>query len=85
MIVELSERDYLLFLFFIQDIAHADGGYPPVGMSRTLALSLAGFQLITIGRFWVITEGPHMVSARPGNLCRRPEHMRPRAAHECGD
>ena len=40
---ELSERDYLLFLFFIQDIAHADGAYPPVGMSRTLALSLAGF------------------------------------------
>jgi len=53
---ELSERDYLLFLFFIQDIAHADGAYPPVGMSRTLALSLAGFQLIIIGRFWVITE-----------------------------
>jgi hypothetical protein len=25
-------------------------------MSRTLALSLAGFQLIIIGRFWVITE-----------------------------
>ena len=47
----------LLFLFFVQDIGHADGGYRPPreSMSWTL-LSLAGFQVIIIGRFWVITE-----------------------------
>jgi hypothetical protein len=46
-----------LFLLFVQDIGHAHGGYKPprVSMSRT-PLSLAGFQVILIGRFWVIAE-----------------------------
>jgi len=48
----------LLFLLFVQDIGHAHGAYkpPPDSMSRTL-LSLAGFQVIITGRFWVIAEG----------------------------
>src|SRR5262249_19062543 len=53
---QLPQCDDLLFFFFAQDIAHVGGAYPPCSMSRTLSLSLAGFQLITIGRFWVITE-----------------------------
>ena len=45
-------------VLFVQDIGHAPGGYKPprVSMSRT-PFSLAGFQVITIGRFWVIAEG----------------------------
>jgi len=35
---ELSQRDDLLFLFFVQDIAHADGAYPSVSMSRTFLI-----------------------------------------------
>ena len=45
------------FFLFAQDIAHADGGYQalsPESMSR--ALSLAGFQVTIIGRFWVTAE-----------------------------
>src|SRR5439155_14346924 len=52
---EPSQCDDLLFLFFVQDIAHAGGAYPAASMSRT-SLSLAGFQLIIIGRFWVTAE-----------------------------
>src|SRR5208282_473807 len=46
-----------MFLFFVQDIGHAHGAYkpPPASMSQTL-LSLAGFQVIISGRFWVIAE-----------------------------
>src|SRR5271165_4918514 len=54
-----SPQSYdLLFLLFLQDIGHAHGAYkpPPASMSQTL-LSLAGFQVILIGRFWVIAEG----------------------------
>ncbi|MGA9803896.1 MAG: hypothetical protein WA383_22205, partial [Terriglobales bacterium] len=42
---------------FVQDIGHAHGAYKPPrdSMSRTL-LSLAGFQVIITGRFWVIAE-----------------------------
>ena len=53
-----SPQSYdLLFLLFLQDIGHAHGAYkpPPASMSQTL-LSLAGFQVILIGRFWVIAE-----------------------------
>ncbi|MFZ0359841.1 MAG: hypothetical protein WAL58_05350, partial [Terriglobales bacterium] len=41
----------------VQDIGHAHGAYKPPrdSMSRTL-LSLAGFQVIITGRFWVIAE-----------------------------
>src|ERR1019366_359831 len=55
------QSEDLLFLLSVQDIGHAHGAYKPPreSMSRT-PLSLAGFQVILIGRFWVIAE----VSAR---------------------
>src|ERR1019366_3927518 len=51
------QSEDLLFLLFVQDIGHAHGAYKPPreSMSRT-PLSLAGFQVILIGRFWVIAE-----------------------------
>ena len=52
-------EDNLLSLFCAQDIAHADGacfGFPSVSMSRAYLCSLAGFQVTTIGRFWVTAE-----------------------------
>jgi hypothetical protein len=47
----------LLFLILAQDIAHADGAY----LARRSQcpgryLSLAGFEVTIIGRFWVTTE-----------------------------
>jgi hypothetical protein len=47
----------LLFLLFVQDIGHAHGAHEPPreSMSRTL-LSLAGFQVIFIGRFWRVVH-----------------------------
>jgi hypothetical protein len=50
--------DDLLSLFLVQDVAHIDGGYRPrVGLNvPSDGLSLAGFQVIMYGRFWVITE-----------------------------
>jgi len=58
--------------FFVQDIGHALGAYKPAreSMSRTL-LSLAGFQVILTGRFWVISD------ARPGRTSSW-RHGRPR-------
>ena len=55
--VHRTQSYNLLFLLFVQDIGHALGGYKPrrASMCRTL-FSLAAFQLITIGRFWVIAE-----------------------------
>jgi hypothetical protein len=49
----------LLFLFFVQDVTHIDRGYGPrIAIINVLSngLPLAGFQVITYGRFWVITE-----------------------------
>ncbi len=47
----------MLFLLFFQDIGHAHGAYKPPSASVSQALlSLAGFQVILIGRFWVIAE-----------------------------
>jgi hypothetical protein len=44
--------DYLLFLFFVQDIAHAGGAYRLAGFNVPNAyLSLAGFEVTFIGRF----------------------------------
>ena len=37
-------------------------------MSRTL-FSLAGFQVITIGRFWVIAEIQGTIHTKPANDC----------------
>jgi hypothetical protein len=48
----------LLFLLFVQDVTHiAEGIGPRVGINvLDCGLSLAGFQVIIDGRFWVITE-----------------------------
>ncbi len=50
------QRDHLLFLFLVQDIAHVDEGYPRVRINVLDRLTVAGFQVIIIGRVWVITE-----------------------------
>src|SRR6185312_2291429 len=48
---------------FPQDIAHVDAGYPCVRINvLDQSLPLAGFQVIIIGRFWVITEGMEQLS-----------------------
>ena len=55
---EPSQCDDLLFLCFVQDIAHADGAYLlPSESTSERRYPLAGFEVIIIGRFWVITEG----------------------------
>jgi hypothetical protein len=48
----------LLFLFFGQDVTHiAEGIGPRVGINvLDGGLSLAGFQVIIDGRFWVFTK-----------------------------
>jgi hypothetical protein len=48
----------LLFLFFVQDVTHIAAGIGPrLGINvLDCALSLAGCQVITNGRLWVITE-----------------------------
>ena len=53
------QGDDLLFLFFFQDVTHiAEGNRPRLGINvLDCGLSLAGFQVIIDGRFWVITEG----------------------------
>ena len=52
------QGDDLLFLFFFQDVTHiAEGNRPRLGINvLDCGLSLAGFQVIFDGRFWVITE-----------------------------
>jgi hypothetical protein len=45
------------YLFFAQDI-HVDGGYSSRLSNVLTAFSLAGFQVTTIGRFWVTAEAP---------------------------
>jgi hypothetical protein len=50
------QRDDLVLLFFNQDVAHIDGAYPP-SVNVLVSFSLAGFQVIPYGRFWVIPEG----------------------------
>ena len=53
-----SQCDDLLFLFFAQDIAHVDGAYSLAGINvLNVYLSLAGFQVTIIGRFWVTRRG----------------------------
>ncbi len=44
---------------FAQDIAHVMGGLPPSDSCPGSAISLAGFQLSTYGRFWVFPEDLH--------------------------
>jgi hypothetical protein len=57
-----------LFLFFCQDIAHAGGGYPAGFNVPNSSLSLAGFEVIIYGRFWVIAEGEAFWMARGRSL-----------------
>jgi hypothetical protein len=52
-----SQRDDLLFLFFAQDIHSTEGKSPSRSNVLDQLLPLAGFQVIPIGRIWVITEG----------------------------
>jgi hypothetical protein len=47
----------LFLLFFVQDIAHDDGGYSSRPSNVLTTFSLAGFQVTTIGRIWVTAEG----------------------------
>jgi hypothetical protein len=49
----------LLFLFFGQDVTHIAEGIGPRAGINVLdgGLSLAGFQVIIDGRFWVFTKG----------------------------
>ena len=54
---QLAQRDDLFLLLFVQDIAHIDGGYSSVRVNVLTTFSLAGFQVTTIGRFWVTAEG----------------------------
>jgi len=42
---KLAERDDLLLLFFVQDIAHVDGGYSSRLSNVLNTFSLAGFQV----------------------------------------
>jgi hypothetical protein len=51
-----SQRDDLLFLFFAQDIAHVTERNSPPVQCPDSAISLAGFQVSTHGRFWVSPE-----------------------------
>jgi hypothetical protein len=55
----------LLFLFFGQDVTHiAEGIGPRVGINvLDGGLSLAGFQVIIDGRFWVFTKVPSPASS----------------------
>ena len=63
-----SQRDDLLSLFFAQDIAHVDGGYPSAGFNVLTAFLLAGFQVTLIGRFWVSPRS-HSGKLHAANLC----------------
>jgi hypothetical protein len=46
----------LLSFVFAQGVAHADEGYKALRRSQRPGVSLAGFQVTFIGRFWVTAE-----------------------------
>ncbi len=46
----------MFLLFFAQDIAHIDGGYSSADFNVLTYFLLAGFEVTTIGRFWVTAE-----------------------------
>jgi hypothetical protein len=48
----------LLLHVCAQEISHVDAGYSLRPVQCPEPISLAGFQLITYGRFWVFTEVP---------------------------
>jgi hypothetical protein len=67
------QRDDLLSLFLAQDIAHVDGGYSPRQESMSRISCSVGFQVITIGRVWVIPEAEDIwIAARQRRFSRRP-------------
>jgi hypothetical protein len=53
---KLAQCNHLLSLLFAQDIAHVVAGYALRQIQCPEPTSLAGFQVITYGRFWVFTE-----------------------------
>ena len=60
-----SQRDDLLSLFLAQDIAHIDGAYSSrQDQCPGSVAPLAAFQVITIGRIWVIPEASELVDSR---------------------
>jgi hypothetical protein len=60
---------------------------PPASMSRTL-FSLAGFQVITIGRFWVIAEASDAIDAfevdKANHGTGSPPHLHEAALNDVG-
>jgi hypothetical protein len=73
------QSEDLLFLFFGQDVTHiAEGIGPRVGINvLDGGLSLAGFQVIIDGRFWVFTkDGAVRLSAFDANGESRPSECR---------
>src|ERR1700730_12800791 len=76
------QRDDLLFLFFAQDIAHLTKRNSPPVQCPDSAISLAGFQVSTNGRFWVSPEDPKAKSRAmdlsdvKGHMVRVFNHMR---------
>jgi hypothetical protein len=46
----------LLSLFFAQGVAHVDEGYKALRRCQRPGFSLAGFEVIFIGRFCLIAE-----------------------------
>ena len=55
-----SKRQDLLLFLFVQDVAHLGlGDHGPAALVNVLrVLRLAGFQALTTGRFWPLTEAP---------------------------
>ena len=71
---QLSQCDNLLFFIVAQDIAHADGAYTARRFQcPERYLSLAGFEVTFIGRFWVTAEDFPVLPARilnpPHRIC----------------
>jgi hypothetical protein len=60
-----SQRDDLLFLFFAQDIAHVTERNSPPVQCPDSAISLAGFEVSTYGRFWVSPEVEDCCNVNP--------------------
>jgi hypothetical protein len=75
----LAKRDDLFLLFLVQDIAHVDGGYSSRPGNVLTSFSLAGFQVTTVGRFWVTAEDQFELSAQLHD--KRAEVTRPSITH----
>jgi hypothetical protein len=62
-----AQSNHLLLLVFAQDIAHDHAEYSLRRVQCPEPISLAGFQLITYGRFWVFTEACSITARRAVN------------------